>query len=131
MSRENVEIVRAGFEAWNAGDMDGVRKRYDPDIIMRAPPGWPEPGPFVGREAVLHQFEQLRETWDADQAIAVGDFLDAADRVVVRSIWRGLGHGPESAMEWTVVFTLRKGKWSSSSISGITPEALEAVGLRE
>jgi ketosteroid isomerase-like protein len=24
MSHENVEVVRAGFQAWNAGDMDAL-----------------------------------------------------------------------------------------------------------
>ena len=66
MSQENVEVVRATFEAWNAGDMDAFRELHDPDVIMRTAGGWPEPGPFVGREAVMRQFEQLRETWDAD-----------------------------------------------------------------
>src|SRR4051794_33516963 len=66
MSQENVETVRAGIEAWNADDMDALVELYDPDAIMRAPDGWPEPGPFVGRDAVLHQFKQLRATWSAD-----------------------------------------------------------------
>ena len=53
MSQENVEIVRATFEAWNAGDMDAFRELQDPDVIARAPEGWPEPGPFVGRERLM------------------------------------------------------------------------------
>ena len=110
MSQENVEIVRAAFEAWNAGDMDALRELYDPDVIVRTPEGWPEPGPFVGREAVMRQFEQLRETWDADTLEPISDFIDAGDRVVVRFIWRGAGHGPESNMELTDVFTVRKGR---------------------
>ena len=67
MSQENVEIVRAGFAAWNAGDMDAVRDLLQPGRrSCAAPEGWPEPGPFVGREAVMRELEQLRETWDAD-----------------------------------------------------------------
>src|SRR4051794_1844508 len=108
MSQENVEIVRAAFEAWNARDMDAHRELHDPGVIVRTPEGWPEPGPFVGREAVVRQFEQLRDTWDADASEPISDFMDAADRVVVRMIWRGVGHGPESNMEFTVVFTVRK-----------------------
>jgi hypothetical protein len=52
MSRENVGVVDAMGEAWNAGDMDAFRELLSPDVIVRAPDGWPEPGPFVGREAV-------------------------------------------------------------------------------
>src|ERR1043166_8096689 len=96
MSEENGEVVRATFEAWNAGDMDAFRELYDPDVIGRPPQGWPEPGPDVGREAVMRKFEQLRETWDADALEAISDFIDAADRIVVRFIWRGTGHGPEA-----------------------------------
>ena len=89
MSEENVEIVKAAYAAWNAGDMDAFRELYDPDIIMRPPERWPEPGPFVGREAVIRQFGQLRETWEADALKPTSDFIEAADRVVVRQIWRG------------------------------------------
>ena len=39
MSQENVEIVRALFEAWNAGDMDAFRELYDPDAVMRTAGG--------------------------------------------------------------------------------------------
>src|SRR6266567_8349690 len=96
MSEENVEAVKAAFEAWNAGDMDAFRKLLAPDVILRNPEGWPEPGPFVGREAVMRQFEQLRETWDTDALELISDFIDVGDRVALRFIWRGAGHGPES-----------------------------------
>jgi ketosteroid isomerase-like protein len=99
MSQENVEIARGVFHAWKAGDMEAVRDLYDPDVIVRGLEGWPEPGPFVGREAVMRQWEQQRETWDADIVEPIGDFFDAADRVVVRQAWRGAGHGPGLNME--------------------------------
>ena len=66
MSQENVEIMRANFEAWNAGDMGALREYFDPDVIMRMPEGWPELGPHVGREAVMRHWEQQREALDAD-----------------------------------------------------------------
>ena len=61
MSQENVEVVRAFFEAWNSGDMDAVRDTYDPNVIVRAVEGWPEPGPYVGRDAVMRQWKLQRE----------------------------------------------------------------------
>ena len=109
MSQENVEIVRAAYEAY-AGDVDALREYFDRDIIMRMPEGWPEPGPYVGREAVLRQLEQQRETWDADAFELISDFIGAADRVVVRFIWRGAGHGPDLNLEATAVHTVRQGQ---------------------
>ena len=131
MSRENVEIVRAGIEAWNAGDMDALRETYDPDAIMRLAEGWPEPGPCVGREAVMRQFEQARETWDADEIEVIGDFVHGADRVVLKSIWHGVGHGPESSLEFTHVFTVRRGRIFGVEYFWDHAEALEAVGVSE
>ena len=132
MSQGNVEIVRANFEAFNARDLDALRDMYDPNVIVRATEDWPEPGPFVGREAVLRQGEQLRETWDAVTVEPIGDFIDVGDRVAVRHVWRGVGHGPaEANPEFTAVYTMRKGKISIIEYFWNHAEALEAVGLSE
>jgi len=126
-----VEIVKAAYGAWNAGDMDALRELYHPDAIVRAPSGWPEPGPFVGREAVMREWEQTRETWDADTVEPISDFIDIADRVVVRQIWRGVGQGPESNIELTNVFTVRKGRIVYQEFFWDHAEVLETLGLSE
>jgi ketosteroid isomerase-like protein len=111
--------------------MDALRELYDPDVIMRFAEGWPEPGPFVGREAVMRQWEQMRETWDADAIELTGDFVHAADRVAVRQVWRGAGHGPEAIIAATGVTTLRKGRIVQVEFFWDHAEALEAVGLSD
>jgi ketosteroid isomerase-like protein len=92
---------------------------------------WPEPGPYVGREAAMRFHEQLRDTWDVNTLIPISDFIDAGDRVAVRYIWRGAGHGPDMNMELTLVFTMRKGKIVYQEFFWDHAEALEAVGLTE
>ena len=131
MSQENVEIVRAVFEVYNAGDMDAFRELYDPEVIVRTVKDWPEPGPYVGREAVMRFHEQLRETWDADDFELIGDFIDGADRIVVRFIWRGAGYGPEADLEMTGVYTVRDGRVFGLEFFWDHAEALEAAGLSE
>jgi ketosteroid isomerase-like protein len=131
MSQENVEVVRAVFETWNAGDMDAVREQLDPGVILRHPEDWPEPGPFLGPEAVMRQFEQQRATLDADALEPISDFLNAADRVVVRLIWRGAGRGPDLNLEFTAVYTVRKGRIIAIENFWDHAEGLEAVGLSE
>ena len=79
----------------------------------------------------MRQFEQLRETWDADALEPISDFIDAADRVVVRFIWRGAGYGPESNMELTGVYTLRKCRIVLLEYFWDHAEALETLGLSE
>ncbi len=131
MSQENVELVRGAFDVYNASNREAMREFYDPDVIMRPPEGWPEPGPYMGREAIMRQWEQVRETWDADTLEPISDFIDAGDRVAVRYIWRGAGHGPDLNMEVTLVFTMRKGRIVYQEFFWDHAEALEAVGLSE
>jgi ketosteroid isomerase-like protein len=131
MSQENVEIVRAAFAAWNAGDMDALRELVDPDVFMRAPQDWPETGPFVGRDAVMREWEQLRETFDTDWQELSSDVLDSGDRALVRTVWHGVGHGPEMKQESTVVFSLRNWRILQIEFFSDHMQALKAVGLAE
>ena len=126
-----MEIVRDVFDAWNAGDIDAFRELYDPDVVVRTVEDWPEPGPHVGRKAAMRFHEQLRDTWDVNTLVPVGDFIDARDRVAVRYIWRGAGRGPEMNMELTLVFTMRKGRIVLQEFFWDHAEALEAAGLSE
>jgi ketosteroid isomerase-like protein len=130
MSQENVEIVRAAYEAYNAGDMDAFRDLHDPHVVVQTLEGWPEPGPYFGREAVMRWFEQLRETWDA-VAVEVISVIDAADRVVVRLVLHGEGRGPQADFEVTQVNTVRKGKIVYREYFWDHSEALETLGLSE
>ena len=131
MSEENVEVVRRAHEVWNAGDMDTLRELYDPGIIWRGPEGWPEPGPYAGREAVMGQVEQMRETWDTDSFELISELIDVGDRVAVRFIWRGAGHGPEANIEATGVYTVRKGRIIGIEFFWDHAEALATLGLSE
>ena len=132
MSEENVEAVRRAYEAWNSGDADGLYDVHHPDVIAHYPEGWPEGGPFVGREAVVGQLQAMRDAWgDTNRAEAITDFIDAGDRVIARFVWRGEGHGPAFALEGSAVYTLRTGKIFVIEYFTNHAEALEAAGLSE
>ena len=86
-----------------------------------------------GDAPVMHEaFGELRETWDADDAEPITDFIDAGDCVVARFIWRGTGHGPAFRFEVTAVYILRRAARSilGSSTSGITPRPSKPWGYR-
>jgi ketosteroid isomerase-like protein len=111
--------------------MDPLRELYHPDAIMRMPEGWPEPGPYYGRDAVMREFGQLRETGDADALEVISDFIDVADHVVLRFVWRGQGRGPEANVEMTCLYTVRKSKIIGQEFFWDHSEVLEAMGLAE
>jgi hypothetical protein len=111
--------------------MDAWGELLDPDAIMRNPDGWPEPGPHFGRDAVVQQMAQARDTWDTNALEPISAFIDIGDRVVVRLMWRGAGHGPEMNLELTCSYTVRKRRIIGLELSWNHAEALEAVGLSE
>jgi ketosteroid isomerase-like protein len=131
VSQENVEVVKRATDAWNAGNADALRDLYDPDVIVRALEGWPEPGPYVGRDAVMRQWKQQREAFNTDALEVIGDYIDVGDRVVMRAIWRGVGAGPEADIELTALFTVRNGLILGTEFFWDHSEALKAVGLEE
>jgi ketosteroid isomerase-like protein len=131
MSQESIEFMRGVYETWNSGDMDAFNELYDPDVIMRPPEGWPEPGPFVGREAVMREWEHVREAWNADIVEPISDFIDVGNRVAVRHTWRVAGQGPEVSMEVTNVLMVREGRIVYQEFFLDHSEALETLGLSE
>ncbi len=79
----------------------------------------------------MRQWQQQRETWDADDLRIVDQSAEVGNRIAVRFVWRGEGHGPESAMEITVVNTMRGGKILGQDYFWDHAEALEILGLSE
>ena len=132
MSEENLELVKGVFAAWNAGDMDAYRAVLDPEVILRSLDNWPEQGPWVGPEAVMRQFEQVRDIWESDTVDPITDYVDIADHVVVRWAWHTTGgHGPEAGIELTSVYTVRRRKVVMLEFFWDHAEALRTIGLGE
>jgi ketosteroid isomerase-like protein len=129
VSQQNVDLVRRLNEAYNAGDMDAWSELLAPDVIWRVMPDWPEQGPFIGRDAVVLQVRQLRESWDSVAVVPVSDLIDAGDQAAQRFIWRGVGHGPELNMEMTCTYTFREDRFIAFEFFWDHAEALKAVGL--
>jgi ketosteroid isomerase-like protein len=130
MSRENVEIVRAGMEAWAARDMDAMSELYAEDVVTWPPMGWAEAGPFMGRDTVIGQWERMRDLWDEDEVEMVADYIDVADRVAVRMIWRARDSS-EADSEATGIFTIRDGKIRVAEFFWDHGDALQLMGLSE
>ena len=80
MSQENVEVVRSSVLAFSAGDMEAVRETLDPDVAVgRELEGWPETGPFVGRDAVMRQWERTREPFGDTFTLEPVSIIDAPE----------------------------------------------------
>ena len=108
MSSDRVELIRSGYEAWNRGDDEGIAAALAEDVEWHGHPRLPEPGPFVGRDAVKSWLAGLRVAWD-EISIHPLAFAEAGSDVVVliNITGRGRGSGVEvqsgiDAHVWTV-----------------------------
>jgi steroid delta-isomerase-like uncharacterized protein len=85
----NAELVRAGFQAFNAGDTDGCLALAAPDLISNLAE---LPEPQHGRDAWRQGFEMIRRAFPDLQA-HIEDIVAAKDKVAVRLRFRGTHSG--------------------------------------
>jgi hypothetical protein len=62
MSEENVEIVRAAYEAFERGDLEAISRLHDPAIEWQTSAEDPDAATHRGPEAVRRYFEGYMET---------------------------------------------------------------------
>ena len=133
MSEENVEIVRNAFAAFERGDIEGVLRLCDEDIVITQPPDLPGVSPEQrGHRGVLDALSIWPEQWDEYRIellrveAAPGGKVFAAQR----SSGRGKQSGVEVDMDFSFVFTVREGKIIEWRLFIQEEQALEAAGLQ-
>jgi uncharacterized protein len=112
MSQENVDLVTGGYDDFNAGNIDGVLARFDPEIEWTEPGGGNAPsGTFRGPDSVAHDvFGAVQENFD-EFTVTVDEARDEGDTVVVRSRFKGKNKsGAELDVQGEQVWEIRDGK---------------------
>jgi len=132
MSQENVEIMRAVYEAWAEGGVEAALPLVDEAIELRLPPGWPGVGPFRGHEGLRAAFRESRDVF-ADVRMRPERFIDLDGQILVlgKVLVRSKGAGVEIEVTLRHLWTMREGKATMLQIYAEPQRALEAVGLRE
>ena len=106
MSQENVDLVRSAYEAYNRRDPGAVLACFDPDIDWHVPDSLVWGAHVRGLDAIGKFFEGLKPYMGEDHEVAIGELIDAGDRVVAIVRHRGTGPGGErydvpAIMVWT------------------------------
>jgi ketosteroid isomerase-like protein len=133
MSDENVEIVLEGLRRFESVDLDGVTRLWHPDSRITGPEGWPEPGPFEGRDAVIRQFRRLTVDWGQQRVSHVEVITDPGDWVVVTLRWEVEGDksGAETAARFAAAYRIHDRRIGEAHFRWTPEQALEAAGLSE
>jgi ketosteroid isomerase-like protein len=131
MSQENVEIVKAWYDAVNREDWDAMFKDTAPGFevdLSRAVGPWR--GVF-GLDQIRRVMGEYLETWESAR-LETHEFIEAGDLVVVPGTHHLKGRvGIEVAASATLVWTIRNGAIERVSMYQEKEDALEAVGLSE
>jgi ketosteroid isomerase-like protein len=131
MSQANVEIVRGGFEALNAGEPDF--SIYHPALVYHPRADEPDPSPHIGREAFERLALGFMESF-RNLEFGVEELIDAGDRVIASTVMRGRGSvsGADVTDAYVFVYKLRAGLIVEGWEYRTRQEALDslkAVGL--
>jgi ketosteroid isomerase-like protein len=133
MSREGVELVRAGFELAVRGDLETFEEFMAPDVVMVQPPEVPDSKSYAGPTAIRDAMADWPTQWE-DFRMDLLEVIDAGGDVYV-SATRHRGQGRESGIEMDFhvfyVQHLRDGKLARLEMYFSRDQALQAAGLRE
>ena len=134
MHEENAELVRAGWDAWIAGDIDGLFEIWDPEVIWDLTHfrDWPD-RTYQGHDGVRSFLSEWLAVWDEYEA-GVDEIVTAPDGRIVTLAWQR-GTGRESGLvmdvEWAQINTVRNGRVVLVENYDSRSEALQAAGLAE
>jgi ketosteroid isomerase-like protein len=130
MSRENVELVRRGFDAFQEGNLSRMLDLMADDLVIyRADP---DGATYHGKEGFLRATADWTEGF-SEWSVIPEEFIDASDGVLVRvrQMARGEASGIPVEGEFWFVFEVRGRRVAKLSFYLRRGEALEAAGLSE
>ena len=131
MSQQNVDVVRASFEAFGRGDFKAAFSAYDPLAEWRTAEDEPDSRTYRGLAELRSFVAHLADPWTDrfGKTIRFEDFIDCGDWVVAP--WSGRLHGHGSGIEIEVSETyavqVRGGRIVRVDEYRTVEEALEAV----
>jgi uncharacterized protein len=131
MYQRNVEILRAGFQAFNEGDIERILAFTHPQFEAVVPPELSaEPDTYRGHDGVRRYFESFAEAME-DVRFEPQRFWDAGDAVVVAMRMTAKGRQTSIPVEqrFAQIWTLRDDRAKSVRTFASLPEALQAAGL--
>ncbi|HEY8000291.1 MAG: nuclear transport factor 2 family protein [Vicinamibacteria bacterium] len=131
MSEENVEIVRAVFEAMRAGDEAAWRAHIDPELRIEPSANSPEQRVLEGIEGFDHWISRWPALFEHHE-VHPERFSVAGDDVVVALHERAKSARSEITFEdhFAHVWTLRRGLVVRIRVFDDEVEALETAGAR-
>ena len=132
MSQENIDVVQAAFETWNANTGEPDFSFFHPELVYHPRADEPDPSAHVGRDEYERLFLGFVESF-SEVTVEVLELIDAGDRVIASTVVhaRLSASGADVNDAYVFVYKLRDGLIVEGWEYRTRPEALEAVRLSE
>jgi ketosteroid isomerase-like protein len=130
MSSQNVELVRAGFDALGEGDVEALLPFIHPEFEVTTPANLAaEPATYRCHDGVRRYFDSFYEAMDQIR-FEPGELREVGERVIAPTTLhaRGRTTGIETQQEFVMVWSLRDGQAIRVETYGTLDEALQAAG---
>jgi ketosteroid isomerase-like protein len=127
VSKKSVEIIAELYEALARRDLPAIQSLIDPEIIVSQTALLPWGGEYHGFEGVQQFFTELFRS--VESQLAVDEFVDAGDRVIVIGSTRGhvRATGATFNIRAVHVWTVKGGRGVRFEPNVDTPKMLEAL----
>ena len=132
MSQENVEVVRAAYDAFERGDLEAVSQLHDPAIEWHTSVEDPDAAIHCGPVAVRRYFEGYIETFPGLRADLEECVEAPGDRVLATTHYTGRARASGMDMDWRqwLLYTVDEGLIVRAEEYFDRDQALKAAGLR-
>ena len=129
VAQDNVELMRAGLEAYERGGVEALLDYIHPDFEVTTPASLTlEPDTYRGHDGVRRYFDSFYDAMDRVRFVPE-EFIAVGDRVVIplQVIARGRETGIEATQRVFQVWSARDGKAIGVEVFPTREEALEAA----
>jgi ketosteroid isomerase-like protein len=131
MSQENVEIVRAFYDAWERQDIEFILANCDPDIVIVQPSEVPDAKTYRGHTGVRAAFEDWPKQWESFRVKLVRVIDIDEERLISVNRQMLSARGIDFDQEVAFLHTQRDGKAIRVDMFLTAEQALKAAGLSE
>jgi ketosteroid isomerase-like protein len=127
MAHPNEEIVRQGYQAFGAGDMDTLRSLFAPDAVHSATGNNPLSGEYRGVDEILGYYGQLFERSDGTFSAELKTVtVEGEDTAVATHRDKAQRGGKTLDQDDTLTFTISGGKITRIVENHSDPAAYDA-----
>lgn len=133
MAESMLERIRAGYEAWNEGNLERTLDFLAPDVEWHTSASFPGTKPiYIGHDGFKEFWGHLHEPWD-EIHLEIESYTREGDVAILRIRFHGTSKasGVSVDLPWFQALVIEDDKVTRSALDRSVGDALEALDVGE